>query len=65
MNPFLFLYFFFSEKPNTERERARERDRDIDLWISRRLWKGQGRTDQTQGQYQTEAYQATLTRTRS
>lgn len=43
----------------------RERDRDRDLWISRRLWKGQGRMDQTQGQYQTEAYQATLTRTRS
>ena len=61
MNPFVFLYFF----PTNQTHRERNRDRDIDLWISRRLWKGQGRTDQTQGQYQTEAYQATLTRTRS
>ena len=63
--PISFPVFFFSDKPNTERERDRDRDRDIDLWISRRFWKSQGRTDQTQGQYQTEAYQATLTRTRS
>ena len=57
---FLFVLFLpFVDKPNTERER--------DLWLSWRLWKDQGRKFQTQGRdhQQSEAYQATLTRTLS
>ena len=61
---FLFVLFLpFVDKPNTHRERERERD----LWLSWRLWKDQGRKFQTQGRdhQQSEAYQATLTRTLS
>ena len=37
-----------------------------DLWLSRRLWNDQGRRFQTHGRdHQSEAYQATLTRTLS
>ena len=58
-------FFFLTNQTERDRDRDRDRDIDIDLWISRRFWKSQGRMDQTQGQYQTEAYQATLTWIRS
>ena len=54
---FLFVLFLhYVDKPNTH----------TDLWLSWRLWNDQGRRFQTQGRdHQSEAYQATLTRTLS
>ena len=58
---FLFVLFLhFVDKPNTHTHTH------TDLWLSRRLWNDQGRRFQTHGRdHQSEAYQATLTRTLS
>ena len=58
---FLFVLFLhFVDKPNTHTHTH------TDLWLRWRLWNDQGRRFQTQGRdHQSEAYQATLTRTLS